>query len=316
MASGSTSVVYAALAGNAAIAATKFAAAAFTGSSAMLSEAIHSVVDTGNEGLLLLGMSRSKQPPDPEHPFGHGMEVYFWAFIVAILIFGVGAGVSFYEGVLHISHPEPVSSFVVNYVVLGLAFVFEGTAWCFALREFNRRRGEQGVVKAIRRSKDPTVFTVLFEDTAAILGLLVALVGLLATQFLGAMWADGAASIGIGVILAVAAAGLAYETKSLLTGEAASPGTLAEIRRIALAATGVRAINELRTVHFGPDRILANISLDFDDRLDLADVERTVARLDGAIKERFSEIAYVFIEAQAHETHTGPRFGARQTEDR
>ncbi len=315
MASGSKTVIYAALAGNAAIAATKFAAAAYTGSSAMLSEAVHSVVDTGNQGLLLLGLSRSKRPPDAEHPFGHGMEVYFFAFVVAILIFGVGAGISLYEGIHQITDPEPVTSFFVNYIVLGLALVFEGTAWTFAFREFNHGRGSRSLVQAIRRSKDPTVFTVLFEDTAAMLGLLVACLGLLATQFLGLVWADGAASIGIGVILALAAAGLAYETKSLLTGEAAAPATLAEIRRLALAEPAVEAINELRTVHFGPNRILANISLDFDDSSDLAEVEQTVARLERAIRERLEDVAHVFIEAQARETQTGPRFGASRGKD-
>jgi cation diffusion facilitator family transporter len=314
MASGSKTVIYAALAGNAAIAVTKFAAAAHAGSSAMLSEAVHSLVDTGNQGLLLLGIARSKNPPDAEHPFGHGMEIYFFAFIVAILIFGVGAGISFYEGIHQIAYPEPVTSFFVNYIVLGLALVFEGSAWTFAFREFNRYRGRRSLMQAILRSKDPTVFTVLFEDTAAMLGLLVACLGLLATQFLGLVWADGAASIGIGLILALTATGLAYETKSLLTGEAAAPATLAEIRRIALTEPAVEAINELRTVHFGPNRILANISLDFDDRSDLSEVEQTVARLDEAIKKRFPDVAHVFIEAQARETHTGPRFGVSSKE--
>jgi divalent metal cation (Fe/Co/Zn/Cd) transporter len=207
-----------------------------------------------------------------------------------------------------------VTSFFVNYIVLGLALVFEGSAWTFAFREFNRYRGRRSLMQAILRSKDPTVFTVLFEDTAAMLGLLVACLGLLATQFLGLVWADGAASIGIGLILALTATGLAYETKSLLTGEAAAPATLAEIRRIALTEPAVEAINELRTVHFGPNRILANISLDFDDRSDLSEVEQTVARLDEAIKKRFPDVAHVFIEAQARETHTGPRFGVSSKE--
>lgn len=300
---GSKGVIYAALAGNALIAVTKFGAAAYTGSSAMLSEAVHSLVDTGNQGLLLLGIARSRKPADPEHPFGYGMELYFWAFIVAILIFGLGAGISFYEGIRKLSEPHPVSSFLVNYVVLGLALVFEGIAWVIAYREFDRVRGNRGFVQEVRRSKDPTVFTVLFEDSAAMLGLIVAFAGLLAVQFLHLDWADAAASIAIGVILAATALGLAYETKSLLTGEAASASTVDGIRALALAEPAVRSVNELRTVHFGPENILANLSLDFEDGSGLADVERTVTGLERRIKEHYPSIQRIFIEAQAREHH-------------
>jgi cation diffusion facilitator family transporter len=307
VAKGGKAVIYAALAGNAAIAVTKFAAAGYTGSSAMLSEAVHSVVDTGNQGLLLLGIARSKRPADREHPFGYGMEVYFWAFVVAILIFGLGSGISFYEGFSQLADPHPVTNYFVNYAVLGLAMVFEGVAWTMAWREFNRIRGNRSILTEVRRSKDPTVFTVLFEDSAAMLGLVVAFVGLLASQYLGLAWADAAASIGIGVILALTAAGLAYETKSLLTGEAAVPGTVEAIRLMALGEPAVRGVNELRSVHFGPEDILANISLDFVDGTDLAEVERTVSRLEGRIKERFPAISTVFIEVQAQEHHLAVR---------
>ena len=300
---GSKRVIYAALGGNALIAATKFAAGTYTGSSAMLSEAIHSLVDTGNQGLLLFGMARSKKPADEEHPFGYGMELYFWAFVVAILIFGLGAGISFYEGVTKLADPHPVSSFLVNYVVLAAAMIFEGVAWTVAFREFNRVRGERSFLEEVRRSKDPTVFTVLFEDTAAMLGLFAAFIGLLATQFLHLEWADAAASIAIGVILALTAMGLAYETKSLLTGEAASASTVSALHRMALAEPAVRGVNELRTVHFGPQSILANLSLDFEDRSSLEDIEQTVTRLERRIKERFPSITRVFIEAQAGEHH-------------
>lgn len=300
---GSTRVIYAALAGNALIAATKFAAGTYTGSSAMLSEAIHSLVDTGNQGLLLFGLARSHRPADQEHPFGYGMELYFWAFVVAILIFGLGAGISFYEGITKLADPHPVTSFGINYAVLAAAMVFEGIAWTVAFREFNRVRGKGGILTEVRRSKDPTVFTVLFEDTAAMLGLVAAFIGLLATQFLQIAWADAAASIAISVILALTALGLAYETKSLLTGEAASAATVEAIRQMALAEPAVRAVNELRTVHFGPNDILATISLDFADRSGLDDIEQTVTRLERQIKERFPAIARVFIEAQAREHH-------------
>ena len=300
---GSKTVIYAALAGNGLIAVTKFAASVYTGSSAMLSEAVHSVVDTGNQGLLLLGIARSKRPADREHPFGYGMEVYFWAFVVAILIFGLGAGISFYEGITALADPHPVSNFLVNYIVLGLAMIFEGVAWTMAYREFNRVRGRRSILQEVRQSKDPTVFTVLFEDSAAMLGLVVAFVGLLAAQFLDLVWADAAASIAIGAILALTAVGLAYETKSLLTGEAAAPSTVRAIRQMALDEPAVRAINELRTVHFGPEDILTNISLDFEDRSDLNEVEATVTRLERRIKDRFPDIGRVFVEAQAREQH-------------
>ncbi len=301
---GSKTVIYAALIGNALIAVTKFIAAGYTGSSAMMSEAVHSVVDTGNQGLLLLGIARSKRPADKAHPFGYGMEVYFWSFVVAILIFGLGAGISFYEGFTKLADPHPVTSFTINYVVLGLALVFEGVAWTLAFREFNKLRGDRGFLQEVRHSKDPTVFTVLFEDTAAMLGLLVALAGLAATQFWGLVWADAAASIAIGVVLSLTAVGLAYETKGLLTGEAAADSTIDTIRRLALAEPLVLGINELRTVHFGPENILASISIDFEDDSTLAQVERTVASLERRIKDRFPEIGNVFIEAQAKEHHS------------
>ena len=298
---GSTKVIYAALAGNALIAVTKFAASLYTGSSAMLSEAVHSLVDTGNQGLLLFGIARSRRPADDKHPFGYGMEVYFWAFVVAILIFGLGAGVSIYEGVAKLANPHPITNFAINYAVLGAALIFEGFAWTIAFREFTKVRGNRGFLEEVRRSKDPTVFTVLFEDSAAMLGLVVAAIGLLAVQLWGLVWADAVASIAIGVILAVTAVGLAYETKSLLVGEAASAATVQGVRRMALDEPMVRAVNELRTVHFGPNDILANISLDFEDRSSLDDIEQTVTRLEQRIKQTFPNITRVFIETQAHE---------------
>ena len=203
MATGSKTVIYAALAGNAAIALTKFAAAAFTGSSAMLSEAIHSVVDTGNQGLLLWGLRRAKRPPDERFPHGYGKEVYFWSFVVAILIFAVGSGVSIYEGIKHVQHPSEMTNPLVNYIVLGLAMVFEGTAWLIAWKGFRKAKGNMGYFEAVRSGKDPTLFVVLFEDSAAMLGLLVvAMVGIALTQVTGIPYFDGIASIVIGLILA------------------------------------------------------------------------------------------------------------------
>src|SRR5690606_11917775 len=217
-AASSRKVIYAALLGNSLIAATKFAASFYTGSSAMLSEAIHSVVDTGNQGLLLHGLRRSSRPADEAHPFGYGRELYFWAFVVAIIIFGVGAGVSIYEGVEKLRHPHPITSPAVNFVVLGIAMVFEAGALYVAITEFSRVRGDVPFWRAVRTSKDPALFTVLFEDTAAMLGLVIAMIGLALAEYLEMPWLDGAASVGIGLILAATAALLAYETKGLLIG--------------------------------------------------------------------------------------------------
>nr|TFG54863.1 MAG: cation transporter [Hyphomicrobiales bacterium] len=300
---GSTFVVYAALAGNALIATTKFAAGSYTGSSAMISEAIHSLVDTGNQGLLLFGIARSRKPADDAHPFGYGMELYFWAFVVSILIFGLGSGISFYEGFHKLADPSPISNFAVNYAVLAGAMIFEGSAWLIAYREFNQLRGQRGFWEEVRHSKDPTIFTVLFEDSAAMLGLVAATLGLLAAQFLHLEWADAAASIAIGVILALTAAGLAYETKGLLTGEAASATTVKAVRQMALDEPLVSTVNELRTLHFGPNDILAALSLDFEDRSHLKGIEETVNRLERRIKEKFPDITRIFVEVQAQEHH-------------
>jgi len=215
MAAHGTKVVYAALIGNSLIAVTKFAAAALTGSSAMLSEGVHSLVDTGNQLLLLYGIHRAGRPADRRHPFGYGAELYFWAFVVAILIFAVGAGVSIYEGIAKIREPHAIESPVINYVVLALAMVFEAAAWWIAFKAFRATKGKLGWLQAVRSSKDPTIFTVLFEDTAAMLGLTVALIGIWGAATFDILWLDGAASVVIGLILAVAALLLAIETKGL-----------------------------------------------------------------------------------------------------
>jgi cation diffusion facilitator family transporter len=302
--SNSKKVIYAALIGNSLIAATKLAAGFFTGSSAMLSEAVHSLVDTGNQWLLLHGMKRSRQPADDLHPFGYGMELYFWAFVVAILIFGVGAGVSIYEGVQRVAAPHPITNPYVNYVVLGLAMVFEGVAWSIAFREFNRSRGRRPWMAEIRLSKDPTIFTVLFEDSAAMLGLIVAMVGIAAAQMFDMPVLDGVAAILIGGILAVTAGLLAYECKGLLIGEGAGGAVVRGIRRIIGEQEGIKSINEVLTMHLGPADVLANLSLDFKDDLSANDVERTVSALERAIKKTYPEVTRIFIEAQSAGGHT------------
>ncbi len=299
----SKKVIYAALAGNGLIAVTKFAASAYTGSSAMLSEAIHSLVDTGNQGLLLYGLKRSAREPDNTHPFGYGRELYFWSFVVAILIFALGAGISIYEGIHKVLHPEIVSNPIVNYVVLVASMAFESVPLTIAVKEFNKIRGSMGYIEAIQKSKDPAVFTVLFEDVAAMLGLVVAFAGLLIAQYMGLAWMDGAASIAIGLILAATAALLAYETKGLLIGEAADETLRDGVREIVGQADGVRVINEMRTMHMGADDVLLALSLDFRDGLTVGRVEDTIYVLEMAIKSRFPEVKRLFIEVQSKEHH-------------
>jgi cation diffusion facilitator family transporter len=298
MASGSKKVIFAALAGNTLIAITKFLAAFFTGSSAMLSEAIHSLVDTGNQGLLLYGIARSKRPPDEAFPFGHGKEIYFWSFIVAILIFALGGGVSIYEGIKHLGHPEPIENPLVNYLVLGLAMLFEGAAWLFAFREFTHAKGKWGYVEAIQRAKDPSIFVVLFEDTAAILGLMVAFAGVALAQLTGQLWFDGVASVIIGVILVGTAIWLAYETKGLLIGESANRAVVEGIRSLVGAQVLVEHVNEVLTMHMGPDFILANLSVDFADRASAEQVESSISEMDKSIKQQFPQVKRIFIEAE------------------
>ncbi len=298
MASGSKLVIIAALIGNSLISVTKFVAASITGSSAMLSEGIHSLVDSGNQVLLLYGMKRAAKPPDEDFPFGHGKEIYFWSFIVAILIFALGGGISIYEGIQHIQHPEPISNPMINYIVLGLAMVFEGVAWYFAFREFSRSKGRWGFLEAIQRAKNPTIFVVLFEDSAAMLGLMVAFAGVWMSQVTGILVFDGIASVIIGLILVGTSIWLAYETKSLLIGESANKLVIRGIRDALRGRSNIEHVNEVLTMHMGPDFILANISVDFTDSISAQQVEADIAEIDRAIKQKFPEVKRVFIEAE------------------
>ena len=299
MSGSSKKVIYAALAGNALIAITKFVAATITGSSAMLSEGIHSLVDTGNQVLLLYGMKRASRPADKQFPFGHGKEIYFWSFVVAILIFAVGAGVSLYQGIHHIQHPQVIQNPMVNYIVLGLAMIFEGAAWYFALTEFTKAKGKWGYIEAVQRGKDPTMFVVLFEDSAAMLGLVVAFLGIWLSQTTGILYFDGLASVIIGLILGGTAIWLAYETKGLLIGESANTRVVEGIRALVQGSEGVEQLNEVLTMHMGPDFILVNLSVDFHDAIAAGDLESLIAGLDAAIKQQFPAVKRVFIEAEA-----------------
>ena len=303
MASGSKKVIYAAMVGNGLIAIAKFVGSFMTGSSAMLSEGIHSLVDTGNQGLLLYGIARSNRPADEKHPFGYASEIYFWAFIVAILIFSIGSGISVYEGIQKVLHPHPVADPSINYIILSLAMVFEGVAWWIAYKEFAKIRGKKGLFEAVRDSKDPTIFTVLFEDTAAMLGLIVAFIGIWISVTYSLPWMDGAASIVIGIILAGTALLLALETKSLLIGEAAAPEIVEDIRKLIDDQPTIIALNEIRTLHRGPNDVLLALSLDYDDEVPAGMVERVNTELEKEIKSRYPVVKRLFLEVQSAASH-------------
>ncbi len=299
----SKKVIYAALVGNSLIAVSKFVASFFTGSSAMFSEAIHSVVDSGNQLLLLYGIKRSNRKPDAQHPFGYGMELYFWTFVVAILIFAIGSGLSIYEGIQHLQRPEPIKAPAWNYVVLGLSMVFEAVAWKIAFVEFNRVRGDTPFFEAIRESKDPTVFTVLFEDSAALIGLVLAFLGVAGSHLLGIPELDGIASVGIGIILAGVAVLLAVESKGLLIGESADPAVVSSIAAMVSGDPRISRTNEILTMHLGPSEILLNASFDFVDGLPAQEVEQAISEFERRIKEKHPSVRRVFIEAQGWSAH-------------
>ena len=291
-------VLYGALFANLGIAAAKFVAAAISGSSSMLSEGVHSLVDSGNQLLLLYGQARAKQAPDDQHPFGYGRELYFWAFVVAILIFAVGAGISIYEGWTHIAAPEPLRDPTINYIVLGIAFLLEGASWTIAVRQFDAGRNGLGWWQAIRRSKDPAGFIVLFEDSAALAGLVIAAAGVWLSHATGDARIDGVASILIGLILAAVAALLARESKELLIGEAADPARIAMIWRIVERRREISAVNHVRTIHTAPDAIFVAVSADFEDALTMGDGERLIEEIEAELKAASPDISSIYIRPE------------------
>ena len=301
-ASATRRVVYVALIGNLLVTATKFGAAFWTGSSAMLSEAVHSFVDTGNELLLLYGMHRARRRPDAEHPIGYGRELYFWSFIVALQVFALGAGMSIYEGILHVRNPEPIVDASVNYVVLGLAFVFDGVSWWMSFRQFKAAKGAMGYYEAFRSSKDPPSFMVLFEDTADLIGIVLAAAGTYAASTLHLPVLDGVASILIGVMLAAIASLLARESKSLLIGERADPGLSSSILRIAEAASPLSRANGVLTVQLAPDQVLAGLSLQFPPDLRAAEIEDSVVDIERQIRATHPEVRTLFIKPQTDDS--------------
>lgn len=293
--SGSKVVIYAALAGNLAIAATKFAAAAWTGSSAMLSEAVHSTVDTANQGLLLLGMRRAARPADAGHPFGHGMEIYFWAFVVAMLIFALGGAVSIYQGVHKLYEPEQMTDAWVNFAVLGASIVIEALSFRVAWKELRATYPDIPAWTAVRRSKDPSVFAVLCEDAAALVGLGCALAGVAAAYVFDMPAFDAAASIAIGLVLVATAIFLSRETLSLITGESAAPEIRADVRAILEADPRVVEVQELLTMHLGPKEVLLAASLDLRDQLPGEEIEDAARDLTRRIEAAHPEITRVFL---------------------
>ncbi|QNP42013.1 cation diffusion facilitator family transporter [Lysobacter solisilvae (ex Woo and Kim 2020)] len=290
--------VHAALAGNVAVAITKLVAAVVTGSSAMFSEAVHSFVDTGNEILLLYGYRQSAQRPNQVHPFGYGRELYFWSFIVALLLFAVGAGVSIYQGIHHVLSPQPIERVAVTYAVLALSFLFEGASWIVGWKAFSRARGGLGFWMAFRRSKDPPAFMVLFEDTAALVGILVAATGIFLADTFAMPVLDGVASILIGLVLAVTAVLLAMESKSLLIGERASPELVAAICEVARQEPGVAFVGSALTAQLAPNQALVGLSIQFDDKLMAADVEACVASIERKVKNLHPDVVALFVKPQ------------------
>lgn len=302
-AGGSTRVVLFALAANFSISVAKFVAYVWTGSSAMLSEAIHSLVDTSNQALLLYGQKRSERPADAKHPFGYSKEIFFWSFIVAILLFSLGAGVAIYEGVEKLLHPHPVKDAYVNYIVLTIAIVLESMSTWAAISEFNSRRGNTPIMQALRTSKDPALFTILAEDIAALLGLFIALAGIMAADFGGFAQGDGIASIAIGVVLATVAGFIAVEVKALLIGEAAGINLQTGVHDIIVAeaqsSRQIRSVNDIRTMQLGAHDVLIAASLDFDDKTSARDIEAANQRMEQAIRADYPDVRKLYIEVQS-----------------
>ena len=296
-------VIWAGLAANLLVAVSKYVAAGFTGSSSMLSEAVHSTADCMNQVLLFYGMHRARAVPTRDHPLGHGREIYFWSFIVALLIFSLGAGVSFYEGILHIRHPHEMESFTINYVVLGVAVVFESGSWLVAFREFRRRKGSRGYLQAAEETKDPRTLMMFSEDTAALLGLFIALAGTAAAQVTGNPVWDGVGSLAIGVLLAVVALFLARENKKLLIGESARPQLIRDIERKTRDEDAVEELNGVLTFQLSPDEVVAVLSVHFTPTMRSADVEAAIERIEERIRGEHPEVIMLVVKPQTREAY-------------
>lgn len=295
-------VIFSAIAANVLIAIAKFVAAAFTGSSAMLTEGIHSIVDSGDGALLLLGERLSQRPADEQHPYGHGREIYFWSFVVAIMIFAVGGGISIYEGILRLMNPEPIKVPIWNYIVLGASFLIEGTSFVIALRHFHaQNKSGLTMFAAIKRSKNPSDFMVLFEDAAALAGILLAALGVSLELWTGNPMFDGAASIAIGLLLCAVAAMLVRETRGLLVGESLLPETAARIRRIVESDTAVERCAHPLSTYLGPDTVLINVAIQFRRSLETGAIERAIERIETSVRQEFPVVKHLFIALESLE---------------
>jgi cation diffusion facilitator family transporter len=291
----SRSAIIAALIGNLLIAGTKGVAATMSGSSAMLSESVHSFVDSGNEVLLLYGQHRAKKPPDGKHPLGYGREIYFWSFVVALLIFALGAGVSMYEGVIHIRHPEPMERPTINYVVYAISAIFEAVSWWFGWKAFSRVMGDRGVLDTVKVSKDPTTFMVLFEDSAALIGIAIAAIATFLALRFHKPWIDGAGSVCIGVVLAAVAVLLARESKALLIGERAAPDLSRAIQKMVRSVPGVIRVEGILTSQLSPDQVIATIGVELEDHLRTPDIEKLIGDLETELRKVHPELFRVFV---------------------
>ena len=296
-------VIWAALAANVFVAASKYVAAAFTGSSSMLSEAVHSTADCMNQVLMFYGMRRARMGPSPDHPLGHGREIYFWSFIVALLIFSVGAGVSTYEGIMHVLHPHEMESFLANYAVLGVALVFEGFSWTIAWREFRRRKGKRGYLQAAEETKDPRTLLMFSEDTAALLGLVIALAFTGLSQWTGNPVWDGAGSICIGLLLAVVAMFLANENKKLLIGEGARPALVKAIEEKTHEEDSVEALNGVLTFQLSPFEVIVVLSVHFTPTMRAAEIEEAIERIESRIRGEHPEVMMLVVKPQTREQY-------------
>ncbi len=303
MAGTSNKAIYGALIANSAIAISKFIAASFTGSSSMMSEGIHSLVDTGNGVLLLLGIKKSKRPADEKHPFGYGNEVYFWSFIVAILIFALGGGFALYEGIIHILHPKELSDVIWNYVVLSLAIVFEGSALYVAFKQFNKTRRGKSFFKALVDTKDTATAAIVIEDSAALLGLTIALFSVFLGQITGIVYFDGIGSVLIGLLLISVSVFFALECKSLLIGEGLQEEDVEKIEEILASEKNVTAYKRPLSLYFGPNEVLINLNANFKDGLISDEIEQTVDRIENQIKNSIPVVNRIFIEAETIKTN-------------
>jgi cation diffusion facilitator family transporter len=289
-----------ALAANVGIAITKFVVGAITGSSVMIAEGIHSLVDSGNSGLMLYGSRRSCRGPDAEHPFGYGMELYFWSLVVAMVVFGGGGGFSIYEGIHAIVHPRAITSLWPNYLVIVAAAIFEGASLYVGVREFKAYRRERefegSTLDVVRASKNPAIFLTVLEDTAALIGLAIAAIGVTLGHLLELPIIDGIASLLIGLVLMAEAALLGFECRGLITGESARPRTAAKIRRIVEEHSELGAIDELRTLQLGPESLLVFLRMKVDAALDAAHIRERSGGLVKDLRTRVPAIRHVFFD--------------------